>query len=223
MINFRASSVGNLMAYPDKAELPQGALTFCSEMTSQILLDWQPDFDSYEMMKGRQVEQSSIDLLNKVSGSYYVKNKLRMTTDLLTGECDIIDDDIIIDIKSAYSKKTFPIFIKEGDRKMYEWQLTAYMYLFDRPKASIIYTLVNTPTNLIKKGDNPDWHTVDRVPEKYRITEFHMTRDAKRENQLLNRAALAKAKVIELLDTRGYDWGLVDVVDTSKYHALEDF
>lgn len=37
---FRASMVGNLMSYPDKDKLPDGAITELDKMISQQLLNW---------------------------------------------------------------------------------------------------------------------------------------------------------------------------------------
>ena len=56
------------------------------------------------------MEDQTIALYNQVSGNFYVKNTERKTSDLFTGECDINeeDEDLILDIKSSYSKKDLP-------------------------------------------------------------------------------------------------------------------
>lgn len=206
MAVFRASQVGRLMAYPDKDKLPDGALTYIHELASQILLDWQPEFCGDEMQKGIQCEDESIELINQVKGKEYKKNTNRITTDLLTGEWDVEDEaeSLIIDVKTAYSKKTFPLVMKEGDKKLYEWQLRAYMHLRGLEQASIIYTLVDTPLELIKNWDNPGWHVVSHLPPAYRLTELNIKRDMEKEEMLLNRCKLAKAKLDEVLESKGY-------------------
>jgi hypothetical protein len=211
MMQIRASSVGKLMAYPEKNTLPDGALTYINELASQIILNWKPELDLNAINKGKQCEDEAIALYNAVTGFEYVKNGDRITTDLLTGEWDICDNErnLIIDIKTAYSKKTFPIVIKEGDRKLYEWQLTAYMHLKNMDNAKLVYVLVDTPDDLISKREPRDWHKVSDINPKYRVTEFSMTRDTAKERQMIDRCKLAQMKIVEILDSRGYDWGVI--------------
>lgn len=206
MIQFRASGVGKLMAYPEKDTLSDGALTHVYELASQILLNWKPALDIYEVEKGRVVEDQTIALYNQVSGNFYVKNNERKKTDLFTGECDINeeDEDLILDIKSSYSKKTFPLILKEGDKKLYEWQLDTYMLLWDRNYAGLVFGLVDTPSHLIKKQDPEDWHIVGHIPPELRITTIFKERDAKREQQLINKTRVAQDVLLEILDKRGY-------------------
>ena len=206
MIQFRASSIGKLMAYPEKDTLSDGALTHVYELASQILLNWKPALDTYEIEKGRVVEDQTIALYNQVSGNFYVKNNERKKTDLFTGECDINeeDEDLILDIKSSYSKKTFPLILKEGDKKLYEWQLDTYMLLWDRNYAGLVFGLVDTPSHLIKKQDPEDWHIVGHIPPELRITTIFKERDAKREQQLINKTRVAQDVLLEILDKRGY-------------------
>lgn len=209
MIQFRASSVGKLMSYPDKDTLADGALTHVYELASQILLNWKPALNTFEIEKGRVVEDQTITLYNQVSGNFYVKNTERKTSDLFTGECDINeeDEDLILDIKSSYSKKTFPLIIREGDKKLYEWQLDTYMLLWDRNNAGLVFGLVDTPDHLIKKQEPEDWHIVGHIPAELRITTLFRKRDAKREQQLINKARVAQDMLCELLDKRGFKWG----------------
>lgn len=208
MLQFRASGVGKLMAYPDRDSLSAGAISAIYEKASQIILDWEPKLDLRIIEKGRVCEDEAIDLLNQVKDKNYVKNNARLTTDLLTGEWDIYckEEDLIIDIKNAYSKKTFPIFIKEGDKKDYEWQLTAYMALKNASRARIAYVLVDTPEELINPHDDIDWHRVSHIDPKSRLTEFNMERCFERERQLLNRVKLAQIKLKEILEEKGFDY-----------------
>lgn len=208
MIQFRASSIGKLMAYPDRDTLADGALTHVYELASQILLNWKPALNTFEIEKGRVVEDQTIALYNQVSGNFYVKNTERKTSDLFTGECDINeeDEDLILDIKSSYSKKTFPLIIREGDKKLYEWQLDTYMLLWDRNHAGLVFGLVDTPSHLIKKQEPEDWHIVGHILPELRITTIFKPRDAKREQQLINKTRVAQDVLCEILDKRGYKW-----------------
>ena len=210
---FRASQVGKLMAYPEKDTLADGAMSLVYEMEKQIMLGWRPNLNTFEIQKGRDVEDQTIALYNRVSGNFYTKNKERKNSDLLTGECDIIeyDEDVILDIKSAYSKDTFPLSIKEGSKKLYEWQLDTYMHLWDVNNSGLVFGLVDTPEHLIKKSEPDDWHIVGHIDPKLRITTLFRSRDAKREQQLLNKTRVAQDTLCELLDKRGFDFSKLEL------------
>lgn len=203
---FRASNVGKLMSYPDKDTLAEGALTLVYEMEKQIMLGWKPNLNTLEIQKGREVEDQTIALFNQVSGNFYVKNTERKNSELLTGECDIIEyeDSFVWDIKSSYSMDTFPLSIKEGAKKLYEWQLDSYMHLWDVNNSGLCFGLVDTPEYLIKKHEPEEWHVVGHIDPKLRITTLERKRDAKRERQLLNKTRVAQDMLCELLDKRGY-------------------
>lgn len=202
MIIFRASSVGKIMASPAKNELPAGAITLIHEMVSQGLLNWRDEFDFFTTEKGKRCEGDSIELYNEINDTFYIKNVARITKGDLTGECDLLDVDksLVIDIKTAYSKKTYPLFLKMSS--LYEWQLRAYMYLYDVNSAELAYCLVDTPEDLISKKDNPSWHVMDEVPKHLKLSTLRIERDAEKEQQLLNRIALAKKYALELLESR---------------------
>lgn len=171
--------------------LPEGAITILDKMVSQKLIGWQDaELDFFTLGKGIQCECDSIDLYNEVKDTLYIKNAERVTSGLLTGECDLIDKDesIVIDIKTAYSKKTYPLMLKMS--KLYEWQLRAYMHLYNVDNAELAYCLVNTPPHLIVKKDPENWHVVDDVPLKLRVSSLMIHRDLEKEQQLLNRLEL---------------------------------
>lgn len=223
MMQLRASGVGHIMAYPESPALADGAITYVHKLASQIMFEWQDELELNVLRKGIEVEDDSIALLNLVKGKSYVKNKQRLTSGLFTGEWDIYDpdEDAVLDIKSAYSKKSFPIIIKEKDRKLYEWQLDTYMLLKDANKSAIIYTLVDTPEELISRKENPDDHQVSRFKPDWRITELWRERSSIREKQLIAKAKAAQKLMFKILDSRGYDWGVVDM--SAQATELLDF
>lgn len=198
MILFRASSVGKLMAYPEKDKLPQGAITELDTMISQRILNWSDSLDTLMIEKGKRCENDSIELYNDVHDTFYVKSVDRVTVGNLTGECDINTGECIIDIKTAYSKKTFPLMLKMSS--LYEWQLRSYMYLYDVNEAELAYCLVNTPDDLIKYNDQQEWHIVDDVPLKNRVKTLKISRDTEKENQLLSRLELCEKYIKDSLE-----------------------
>ena len=209
MKQFRASSLSKIMGYPEKDVLPEGAITEISKIASQILLDWSDDeLDFQAIQKGILCEQNSIDLLNQVFGTHYIKNKERITTDLITGECDVIDKEksVVIDLKTAWSKETFPLFLDEGGGKKYEWQLRAYMHLWDVNEAILAYALVDTPIELLKPWDDANKHVVSSIKPELRLSWVSLKRDAKKEDQMIKRCQKAQVYLIELLVSKGYQF-----------------
>lgn len=209
---FRASQAGRLMAYPDKDTLSEGAMSLVYEMEKQIVLGWKPNLNTFEVQKGCDVEDQTIALYNQVSGNFYVKNKERKNSELFTGECDIIeyDEDLVLDIKSSYSMDTFPLSLKDGQKKLYEWQLDQYMYQWDVNKSGLVFGLVDTPDHLRKKHEPDNWHIVGHIDPSLRITTLMRERNVKREQQLINKTKTAQDILCELLDKRGFDFSLLE-------------
>lgn len=200
----RASAIGRIMAYPERDTLADGAMTFLEELASQVALDWEKDLDLRMVEKGRIVEDEAIQLYNDVNFTNYVKNTERRSTDLITGECDIDDPEnsLIIDIKSSWSKATHPYVLHLGGKKGYEWQLRAYMHLWDRNKAQLAYCLVDTPYELLGYEDEK-LHEVSHIDMALRVTMLDLERDATKEKQMLAKAKTAKYVLAELLDKKG--------------------
>lgn len=199
---FRASMVGDLMSYPDKDKLPDGAITVLNTMISQELIKWRDnEFDYVTTEKGKVCEHESIEIYNEVNDTFYVKNIDRITKGFLTGECDLLDEEesLVIDIKTAYSKKTYPLILKMS--KLYEWQLRAYMYLYNVNQAELAYCLVSTPQELILNKDQKHWHDMDNVPINLRVSSLRIDRDLEKEQQLLNRLELASNYIKESVET----------------------
>lgn len=197
---FRASMVGDLMSYPDKDKIPDGAITILNKMVSQQVIKWQDaPLDLFTLQKGIQCEPDSIELYNEVKDTFYIKNIERITSGLLTGECDLLDEkeSLVIDIKTAYSKATFPYMMKLS--KLYEWQLRAYMHLYNVDHAELAYCLVDTPQELIKAKDPLEWHIMSDVELKHRVSTLRIERDLEKEQQLLNRLQLCSQYIKEAL------------------------
>lgn len=200
---FRASMVGNLMSYPEKDKLPDGAITELDKLISQKLIKWQDaEIDFFTLEKGIKCENESIELYNEVHDTFYVKNIERITLGLLTGECDLLDkkESLVIDIKTAYSKKTYPFNLRIS--KLYEWQLRAYMHLYDVNQAELAYCLVDTPLELIASKDPEHWHFMGDVELKHRVSTLRINRDMEKEQKLLNRLSLCNQYLVDQLESK---------------------
>ena len=105
-------------------------------------------FDSKYLRKGRDVEPEALNFLAEHYdfGQLLFKNDKRITRDGLTGEVDALTEKLVVDVKSPYTAETF---INADLKRDYEWQLRAYMELFDRPRAMLAYVLMPMPDDLL--------------------------------------------------------------------------
>jgi hypothetical protein len=134
------------------------------------------EIKSKYLEKGIFNESEAITLVNDVLQANFVKNDVRMTNDLITGECDIQSEDEIVDVKCSWDRFTF-LDSFSGGGKNYEWQLRGYMQLYEKPKASVIYCLTDKPYDMMKKelenasykygGDMPDKITIQMVVNSF--------------------------------------------------------
>jgi hypothetical protein len=185
MLKFRASSLAEIMTDGKGSveTLSVGAKTAIIKQAKEFIYGYDEIITSKYMTKGIEVEDQSIKLLNSVLFKNFVKNTERKTNDWITGECDIVGDNRIHDIKSSWSLSTFPVLSYQGEDKTYEWQGRAYMMLWDMDEFEIDYCLVSTPANLIGY-ENPAIHNVDHITPELRVTRVFYKRDKALENKI---------------------------------------
>lgn len=185
MLNIRASSLADIMTDPKGKDetLSVGAKTAITKQAKEFVYGYDEKFSSKYTEKGLLSEDRSIDLLNSVLFTEYKKNTERKTNDWLTGEADLVTPNQIIDIKTSWSLSTFPCLASEGENKTYEWQLRAYMMLWDLDQAQIAYCLVSTPDHLIGYEDKA-LHQVDHIAPELRVTLVSYQRDQSLEDKI---------------------------------------
>lgn len=193
---FRCSAIGKLMGEPKKKgeTLTDTAKTFIRQMAAEDLFGVDFGVSSREMQKGIQCEDKSIALYNSVFGKSLTKNGERRTDEYLTGESDLPDVDEVADIKTAWSIATFPLSeedVSDAQRKLYEWQVRAYMRLWNKPRGRVVYCLVDTPEELCKL-DDASLHMVGHIPEHMRVTTWTYDRDAELEALMLEKIGHAR-------------------------------
>ena len=188
-MKWRPSQLGKLMTNPrNKSEvLSETAKSEIRRIAKEDFFGYSSEIKTKPMIKGTDWEQDGIDLLNNVRFTKYTKNKLRVENEYMSGCCDILLDDLIIDIKSSWSLDTFPATPSEGESSDYEWQGRAYMWLYDRPEFELIYTMYNTPDELLTDWDNLSIHRVDHIPSHHRITVITYQRDEQYEDLIRER------------------------------------
>jgi hypothetical protein len=185
MLKIRASSLADIMTDPKGKDetLSVGAKTAITKQAKEFVYGYDEKFSSKYTEKGLLSEDRSIDLLNSVLFTEYKKNTERKTNDWLTGEADLVTPNQIIDIKTSWSLSTFPCLASEGENKTYEWQLRAYMMLWDLDQAQIAYCLVSTPDHLIGYEDKA-LHQVDHIAPELRVTLVSYQRDQSLEDKI---------------------------------------
>lgn len=200
---FRCSSLGKIMTDPrTKSEgvLSAGARTYIRELAQQEIFGIDFEFSSKETQKGIEVEGESIALLNRVRGLSLTKNTERRDNGLITGECDLFDESARkgYDLKSSWSAKTFPGWVKDCEDKLYEWQMRGYMMLWDANFWEVAYALVDTPERLI--GYEPlQMHVVSHIPEHMRLTGWVIERDLAKEQDIARKVKAAQAYFQEVV------------------------
>jgi hypothetical protein len=201
---FRASSFGLLMTEPkSKSEvLSVGAKTAIRNMAAQAILGVDFEVSDKKLEKGTLVEPDSSGLFNRVFGRAVVKNKQRVNDEFFTGECDHLDTEEIVDIKSAWSAATYPIGaddVPDAQRKLYDYQGRVYMRLYDRPRFRVAYCLVDTPPDLIGNFEPLPLHVVSHIPEHLRVTTWGIERDMGIEAAMVEKAKHARAYYYEVI------------------------
>ena len=192
MHKFRASSLAEIMTDPKSKDelLSVGGKTCVETIAKQLIYGYTETVSSKYTDKGIQVEDASIELYNSVMFTNHLKNTERKTNDWITGEADIVDGPKIIDIKSSWSLSTFPVTAAQGINKTYEWQLRAYMWLWNVDFAAVAYCLVDTPEDLIK-WEAPELHYVRHIAPELRLTLVQYTRDKALEEKIKARCEAA--------------------------------
>lgn len=172
-----------LLAPYKEQSLSAGAKTYCEQIAKEFVYGFENKVSSKYLEKGLMVEDESIALYNSVNFTDLSKNTERRDNDWITGECDLVRADRIVDIKSSWSLQTFPVTADSGRDSTYEWQGRAYMWLWQKPRFDIAYCLVNTPDELIGHED-ADLHYVDGINPALRVTTVPYVRDESLEARI---------------------------------------
>lgn len=214
----RASAVGDIMAYPDKDKLPAGAITYAEQWYLEQKYGRRQIAVTDQMQKGILVEEQSITLLTDHTNILFRKNKENLSNEWVTGTPDLISQDEVVDIKTAWDFWSFHkaegVFTKSGLLTNYGWQLMAYMWLTGKEKSRLSYCLINTPEEMLLHmeysarwkfqgmDENPDYekycqelrklHTFDDIPKEKRVRLWELNFDKERIEQLKSRVELVR-------------------------------
>jgi hypothetical protein len=153
MILIRASQAHKILTEPKKAEdkkagnLSETTKSYIKELWLYNNFGYKEDVMTEEMYKGLLVEDDSLKLVqSNLGGNFRIKNIKNFTNNYISGTPDIILDDVIEDVKSSFTIKTF--FNSELSKDYYT-QGQCYMALTGIKKYRLIYCLVETPSNIV--------------------------------------------------------------------------
>jgi len=181
-------------------EFGETALGLIQDIAIYDLFGLKKHVSTKEMEKGIELENESIQLLNRVNFRNYTKNTVRITANGFTGECDIDSEaeSLVRDMKNAWSSDTFSWTKKQLEKKSkksgYDTQLKVYMMLYGRENSKLDEVLLSTPLHILPPYEDPTFHEVDHIEESKRITTIEYKRDRLWEEWLLERHA--KAEII---------------------------
>jgi hypothetical protein len=185
----RCSGITNIMAKPTGSRIVSaGAETYMKKWLTEQLYERREEIQSKYMDKGNAVEGDSIDYISKcLYDRDLIKNDEFFSDDFMKGTPDVITENEIIEVKNSWNCFTFPLLDTELKNKAYFYQVQGYMHLTGLKKAKVIYTLMDTPEDVIERQWNPNKGEYDLFREKfifshisdeYRIKVFNIDYDA---------------------------------------------
>ena len=104
-----------------------------------------------KITKGLEKEKESRDLLSRVTNLFLVANNERKINDWVTGAIDIEPNEVIPDIKTAWSWESFSKILQESANDIYLRQGDSYMDLWNKKEFLLCHVLVDTPFRLVEK------------------------------------------------------------------------
>lgn len=187
-MKIRCSSLGKIMTRPrSKSEvLSKTAQSYIRDLAKQDFYGYETQLENKYLSKGIEMEDESIRLYNSVFFTDFTKNSVRLENDFITGEADIVANQII-DIKSSWSLDTFPALPEDADVKDYEHQVRGYMWLYNKPSAEVAFCMVSTPDELLNDWDDWNIHKVNHIAPEHRVTIVKFERSEEWEQECAER------------------------------------
>lgn len=175
----RASAVGKLMTSSRSKSNPLSKTTesYLQTWMKEQIYGYKHEIGSKYLEKGLEVEEESIDFIAEELGyGFLAKNDMSYENEFITGTPDLIVDSTVIDMKNVWNHWTMPLFEDSVPEKDYYWQLQSYMALCNLDKAKLIYTLMETPTDLLNQWTDVPYE-YEGLDSKYRIKVFEIERN----------------------------------------------
>lgn len=184
---FRCSSLSNLIGTPKlKSEvLTSDAKNSIRKIVKEDLYGFRSFTGNQYTAKGNLLEDLAIEMSGKMRFRKLTKHVGRVSNDLITGECDVLDLErkLIIDTKCTWDIGTHPFFVDEAMEKVkkagYDIQMQAYMWLYECEVAEVDFWLLPTPSELLSGWDDLEYliDSVEKIDIRERLTTVVIERD----------------------------------------------
>ena len=154
--------------------LSQTCKSYLETWVKEQIYKTRKEIKSKYLSKGIAVETDALEYYSDVNDlGFLVINQEGYENEFITGTPDLLFKETVYDFKSSWDCFTFPLFDTDVD-KGYWMQLQGYMHLTGLKSAKLVYTLQNTPEELVY-GEAKDYNEID---SKFRIKEFSFDYDA---------------------------------------------
>jgi hypothetical protein len=196
----RCSAIGKIMtnARSKTETLSKTTISYLEEWTKEQIYSRRKEIFSKYLDKGNAVEVDSLDFIKThLNYKQLEKNEESFENDFLTGTPDAILDDHIIDVKNSWDCFSFPLFFNSIPNKDYYYQAQGYMALTGIDRYKLIYTLMDTPEDLIQREYFGDQSTdlvefaskykYSDIEPQYRIKVFDIYRNDEDIENIYNR------------------------------------
>ena len=208
--------LSKLVSIRENPPVPQGLKTVAEKWLISETFGITKHVSSKYFKKGNQNEDASIDMVAEHFGfGFLTKNEDFFEDEHFTGTPDIIiPNQLVIDVKNSWDIHTFPHFAETCPNDLYFYQLQVYMYLLKIDKARLVYTLTNTPVDLIEReasrycydnGLDPNDAdvfneferrlTFDDIPTEKKIKSFDFEFDQSIIDMLVERVELVRTYI----------------------------
>ena len=136
-------------AAKDAGELSKTAKDELNKLYIQLKWGRRKDVKTKQMDKGKLVQDEIMNMMSFFEDRIYERNKEQKENEWITGECDCVHG-CIDDYKASWDAETFIPNLVEPLSKDYFYQGQGYMWLWNKPKARIIWGLVDCPEPILK-------------------------------------------------------------------------
>jgi len=209
---FRCHALGNLLVNSRSKDelLSETTKTYLKEAWIKEVFDREKIITTKYMDKGIACETDSLELVEKVLGKKYFKNQKEFSNEYIAGIPDVVDAELVVDVKTSWDIWTFASVDEAKARSTYYAQLLGYMWLTGKTKAKLAYCLVNTPEEQIEyemyklkvSGAIKDTEEeiaqarmnfiFDDIPEEKRLKTYDFEIDPETQTKLIERIKLAR-------------------------------
>lgn len=176
-------------------------------------------FDNVSVQKGVSAEQQSIELLAKLDGVPYKKNKRKYKNKYLIGVPDIVYEvkgkKRVIDVKTSIDLNSFLCNIDKNLSFQYFFQILCYLEIVGADEGEVCFCLVNMPAEMqdqqIRRlkaqsflAGNTEEYTekiveefkesmcFNNIPEKRRVIRFKVKADKEMMERVYKRIDLSR-------------------------------